>query len=349
MKRIILILAGLMAVSVVGYSQQSDTIIISLAKTSKIVFTIDDRDDIEILKHYNFQELFRDVLDKLEKNDTTALLKDNEDIEIVIDENDEVVSPDETDEEVTADRDEDTDDDYNADHDDDDYNQDDDWDINIGSRRWGRTWQSFNFDLGTNNYLENGKFPDADNELYSVRPWGSWYLAIASVQRSRIAKKLFLEWSLGMSWYNFKFQNDDILISKGDDGVTFTRDTREDVDFIKSKLSASYLYASLIPVVDFGDRTQKHRFWNHHGNSFRIGIGPYIAYRVGSHSKLVYNDGGREKDKDRDNFYLNNFRYGGRLQLGYRSTDVFFNYDISELFSEGKGPDLNAFSFGVIF
>ena len=89
--------------------------------------------------------------------------------------------------------------------------------------------------------------------------------------------------------------------------------------------------------------------WDGNNNSFRIGLGPYIAYRISSHSKLVYNDGGREKDKNTDNFYLNNFRYGMRLQLGYRSTDLFFNYDLNELFVEGRGPKLNAFSFGVIF
>ena len=57
----------------------------------------------------------------------------------------------------------------------------------------------------------------------------------------------------------------------------------------------------------------------------------------------------REKDKDRDNLYLNNLRYGIRLQLGVRSTDFFFNYDLNELFATDKGPKLNAFGFGVIF
>jgi hypothetical protein len=163
-----------------------------------------------------------------------------------------------------------------------------------------------------------------------------------------MAKKLFLEWSLGMSWYNFKFENEDVTLIKNDDGIVFAKDSR-DADFIKSKLSASYLFASLVPVLDFGDTGSKHRFWNDNSNSFRIGFGPYIAYRVASHTKQVYNDGGREKDKNRDSLYLNNFRYGARLQLGYRSTDLFFNYDISELFAEDKGPKLNAFSFGVIF
>jgi hypothetical protein len=62
----------------------------------------------------------------------------------------------------------------------------------------------------------------------------------------------------------------------------------------------------------------------------------------------VYETPGKdEKIKDKDSFFLNNFRYGVRLQVGYRSTDLFFNYDLNDLFSTGKGPSLNAFSFGV--
>ena len=46
---------------------------------------------------------------------------------------------------------------------------------------------------------------------------------------------------------------------------------------------------------------------------------------------------------------MNNLRYGLRLQFGFRDTDFFFNYDLNELFSAGKGPKVNAFSFGVSF
>lgn len=308
-----------------AYAQKQDTVIISLANSSKIIFTMEDRNDIDILKHYNFQELFMDVLHKLEQNDTTRLQDPPDDAPAEADSSD-----------------------AEANHYDKDEDDETNWNIHTGSRRWGRTWQSFNFDLGMNNYLENGRFPGDNNALYTVRPWGSWYLAFASVQRSRIGKKLFLEWSLGVNWYNFKFENDKVRLEKTDHGIEFIEDTR-DVNFIKSKLSASYLQASLVPVLDFSDNGRKPRFWNHYTDAFRVGLGPYIAYRVSSHTKLVYRDGGKEKDKDRDGFYLNNVRYGARLQLGYRSTDLFFNYDLNELFSEQKGPKLNAFSFGVIF
>ena len=140
---------------------------------------------------------------------------------------------------------------------------------------------------------------------------------------------------------------------KDNDGVHFVEDTR-DVAFDKSKLSASFVQASLVPIVDFGRPPPRQRpksvlEWVEQA----LPIWDWTVYRVQnlevSHSKIVYDDGDREKEKETDSFYLNNFRYGLRLQIGYRSTDLFFNYDLNELFAEGRGPKLNAFSFGVIF
>lgn len=345
-KRFLVTLIILFSILQVKAQQASDTVVVELGKTSQVIFTIKDRKDIEILKHYDFQQLFQDVLTKLEKNDTTGSLagrdstETNQDIASEGDNNED----DDNDDYSWKSHRENRDDDDDDDDDDNDYS----WKRYSHGNRWGRTSQSFNFDLGTNNYLTDGKFPDSDNALHSVRPWGSWYLAASSIQRTRLGSKLFIEWGVGMSWYNFKFQKDNISILKDDNGIQFVEDLR-DVDFKKSKLTASYVHASLVPIVDFGGNSRKSRLWDGYNNSFRIGVGPYIAYRISSHSKLVYDDGDREKDKERDNFYLNNLRYGARLQIGYRATDLFFNYDMNELFSEGKGPKLNAFSFGVIF
>ena len=307
--------------------KKADTVIVSLAKTSKVVFTIEDRSDLELLRHYNFQALFDDILKKLDPPDTIPGDSAQQNTVTTAEENWEA----------------------NDEEDDDD---DKEWKEIVRQRehRRGRTWQSFNFDLGTNNYLSNGKFPDEQNAPYAVRPWGSWYVAASSIQRTRVGKKFFLEWGLGMSWYNFKFEQDNIVLTKTDDGVVFAPNISDAVDPIKSKLTVSYLNASLVPMIDFGDRGRKSRMWDGYNSSFRIGVGPYVGYRLGSHTKVTYKeDGDRERDKDRDNFYLNNFRYGARLQLGFRSTDLFFNYDVNELFVKGKGPELNAFSFGVIF
>jgi hypothetical protein len=307
--------------------KSADTVVVALAKTSKVVFTMKDRSDIPLLKQYDYQALFADIITKLEKSDTIPAVKDTTKNETA------------TNEPVTWEDDDDT----------------PSW--SEGKRsytnyRHRRSRHSFNFDLGINNYMEDGKFPDADDKPYAVRPWGSWYVAINSVQRSNISKKFFLEWGVGVSWYNFKFQDDatQLVQDLGDvDGVYFIEDTR-DVSFVKSKLTVSYINVSLIPMFDASGNNRKVRFWDSSSSSFRIGLGPYAGYRIGSHTKQVYKeDGDREKTKERDNFYLNNLRYGVRMQLGIRSTDFFFNYDLNELFATNKGPKLNAFSFGVIF
>ena len=61
------------------------------------------------------------------------------------------------------------------------------------------THNHFKIDLGTNNYLENNDFPDANNALYSVKPFGSWYVALNSINKSNIAGPLFVEWGGGFS------------------------------------------------------------------------------------------------------------------------------------------------------
>ena len=89
-------------------------------------------------------------------------------------------------------------------------------------------------------------------------------------------------------------------------------------------------------------------FDGHHSESFRVGLGPYVGYRVDSYSKSVIKyDGEKHKDHSHQNFYLDNLRYGLRLQIGFRDADVFINYDLNELYTAGKGPKLNAFSFGI--
>jgi hypothetical protein len=331
MKKIFGVLMLLMA----GYAslaqQKPDTVVVELANTSRVVFTIKDRKDLAILRQYNFQALFTDILNRIEGTPVTTMPVNDS----VPAEQEEPRQVETINEPVTWD---------------DNDESDEEWLRDRRIRTIRKSRHSINFDLGVNNYLSDGKFPDENNELYAVRPWGSWYVGINSVQHTHVGGKFFIEWGLGLSWYNFKFQQDNILISKDENGVIFSEDPR-DVRHIKSKLGVSYANVSFIPMLDFGGRGKKTRFWNSYGSNFRIGAGPYAGYRLGSRSKLVYNEDGREKDKDRNNFYLNNFRYGVRVQLGIRSTDIFFNYDLNELFSTEKenNPKLNAFSFGIIF
>ena len=321
------VLTGLFATS---HAQAPDSVVIRVGKESRVIFLIKDKRDLETMKHYNFQALMDDMVQKLEKRDTTTLTTPSRDYLKDSAASSAAVKPSENW-------------DWKRDQNDEDDND------NRHGRRWNRrTHHSFNIDIGMNNYLQNGSFPDASNQLYTVKPWGSWYVGLNSVLRTRVTGKFFVEWGAGVSWYNFKFDNARAFLSKDNTGAIFSEDQRN-VAFTKSKLTATFVNASIVPVLDFGSRRSRSAFWDDdHSRSFRIGLGPYVGYRIDSYTKQVYiENGSKHKPHEGDNYYLNNLRYGLRLQVGFRDTDLFFNYDMNDLFTEGKGPKLQAFSFGI--
>lgn len=222
-------------------------------------------------------------------------------------------------------------------------------------KKYQGTTNDFSIDLGFNNYFENGSSVDSDMG-YAVKPWGSWFVALNSVNNTQIDGKLHLLWGGGVSFNTFKYDNASVRLERTDDGVLFNTDPVENAH--KAKMDVAYLNISAVPMLQFGDHTRTSWFGmdNEHmcfnatrEGGFRIGAGGYAGYRLGSKAKYVTKDGGdKQKAKDHDSFYLNNWRYGVRLQVGYSGMDLFVNYDLNELFSEGRGPELHAFSFGIV-
>lgn len=329
MKKLVIFLTT-MILSTSGFAQDAtDTVVIKVGDGSRVIFAIKDKKDLETMKKYNFQKLMDDMIYKLEVRDSSRLNKlsseflKKDSIQQAAVNN--PLTPVQNNDAPT---------------------------IVTHERRYHgrRTRNSFNMDLGINNFVSNGQSPSQSNSLYTVHPWGSWYVALNSIYRTRMASKFFLEWGGGVSWYNFKFQNSQVVMTKDDNGVYFNLDPRN-YSFNKSKLTAAFVNVSAVPVVDFGGNRRKPSFFDGHGASgFRIGLGPYAGYLIDSYTKQVYDDGGdKKKEKHHDNYYLTNLRYGVRLQLGFNDVDFFFNYDINNLFADNKGPQLNAFSFGISF
>ena len=312
--------------------QQIDTVTIRVGDGSKVIFAIKDKKDLETLKKYNFQKLMDDMIYKLEVRDSSRLNKLSS----------EFLKKDSLKETLAA----------NEEAPVVQNNESNSGDRHERKYRGRRTRNSFIVDLGTNNYVSNGSFPSQDNSLYAVRPWGSWYLGLNSIYRTRMSNKFFLEWGYGVSWYNFKFQNSQTQITKDNNGVYFNPDSRG-YSYDKSKLTAAYLNLSFVPVFDFAGNKRKPGFFNgHHSNGFRFGVGPYAGYLIDSYSKQVYAvNNSKTKERHHDNYYLNNLHYGVRVQFGFNDIDFFFNYDLNPLFATNKSanPNLNAFSFGISF
>jgi hypothetical protein len=217
-------------------------------------------------------------------------------------------------------------------------------------KSYKRTRSYFNFEFGMNNWLQNGRYPNENNALYTVRNWGSWYVALANTNRLHITGPLYLDFGANISWYNFKFQNDRTRLTKEPEEVVFWEDLAV-VGPIKSKLTVSYINATLVPVFSFGKTGRKRDLfnWDYYDKGFRIGVGGYIGYRLWSFTKYTWRESGtKNKNHERGDFFLNNFRYGVRMIMGFRVFDIFVNYDLNDIFIENRGPQLNGLSFGII-
>ncbi|MFC3880369.1 hypothetical protein ACFOSV_09295 [Algoriphagus namhaensis] len=340
-----LLLFCLMALVQVGFAGSmpdtdrkisSDSVIIEFGKSGKVVIIVDNKEDFDKLKLMNINEIINEL--DLAKNESTGDLtiveirdKNGNSKEVVR------VSEDGMNTEVQIGG-------MRVFVDDSGVNTK--VKIQSGLKKNSdppfRTY--FNIDLGVNNYLDgSGSFPTSDNP-YAVKGWGSWNVGLNWMAAQRISKGFYWDFGLGFNFYNFKFENRDFQAVRGDEMIEFTQ--RSDVDGFKSKISASYIMATSMLELDFG------RMNDNGKKGMRIAAGGYVGYRLGGQSKFVYREiggSGRRKDKEATGLYLNNLRYGVRGEIGFRNLTLFTTYDLNTLFQEGKGPELNPITFGIVF
>lgn len=213
-------------------------------------------------------------------------------------------------------------------------------------REWGidkyyprRGTENFvNVYLGLNNYLQDDELPNS-NSLLSLQPLTSWYAGVNFDNVTHVFGPLYLDWGAGVSIQDFSFENTRVRLQKGASDITLTEDAN--ITGRKAKLSMSHINLHFVPTISFG----RYR-------SFRVGFGGYAGYRIGAHAKYKYDDaeGDKQKEKIKDNWFINPFRYGVRATVGWDFFDLFFNYDLTELFEDDiNAPRLNPVTFGVIF
>jgi hypothetical protein len=210
------------------------------------------------------------------------------------------------------------------------------WGVNFGKRKHPRN-DMFEIDLGWNNYLEDGKLPGDQNKSYGLLPYSSNIvnLRFNKTLLGRNEKSRFLATAgLEFSCNNLKFEND-VIVTKGSDAVSFDP-FPADQKKIKSKLTVSWLNLPLMAHY----QAKKY--------DFHLGIGGFVGYRLGSHTKTKFEtDNIEKKDKVYSNFFLQSVQYGVRAEIGFYSVDLFASYNLNELFVKGRGPALTPISFGI--
>ena len=194
------------------------------------------------------------------------------------------------------------------------------------------------FELGFNGYsnkqlnttLPNGGAYNLDylrSNVVNINP----FERNISLYKNYIA----LTTGIGFQFNRFMFDNNYTLTPFKDSIQT----NLAAVSFSKNMLKASYLTVPLL----FQFNTSKN-----HGKSFHFAVGGQFGLKLGSRSKQVYYaDGDKKRDIYKSDYNLNPFQYGLTARVGYGKVNVFANYNLSQVFKNGKGPELYPFQIGL--
>jgi hypothetical protein len=73
--------------------------------------------------------------------------------------------------------------------------------------------------------------------------------------------------------------------------------------------------------------------------AFKLGVGARVGYLFDSFTKLKYHQDGENKTlKDKQNYFLTQFRYGVFAKVGFGNFALFGYYNLNNLFQDNKSP-----------
>ena len=144
---------------------------------------------------------------------------------------------------------------------------------------------------------------------------------------------------LGVHWNNYRFDGNNSIV-KGVNGVIEEYVPAVGVTLDKSKLTTIY---GVIPVL------AELQLPTGRGNNLNIAGGVIGAVKLGSYTKMVFYEDGKQKVKDHGDFSLNMLRYGFTGRIGYDDFQLYATWYQTPLFKEGKGPELYPVEVGVSF
>ena len=209
-----------------------------------------------------------------------------------------------------------------------DFMQDDQGDNSIkrsrNRNRFKGNWSGIEF--GFNNYLtaDNSFVLPDDIDYMTLHSSKSNNFNLNFAQKSiGITRHFGLVTGLGINWNNYRFVGNN-NIQKGDLGIIEKLNVTDQLE--KSKLTTVYL--TLPVLVELQIPVE-----NHHLN---IGAGLIGAVKIGSHTKMVFQN--KDKVKSNDDFSLSMLRYGPTARIGFGNFQVFTTYYMTPLFKQGKGP-----------
>lgn len=208
-----------------------------------------------------------------------------------------------------------------------------------------RTTSDFVLAFGLNNVITEGSSLEDSPYKYG----GSRFFEIGWAWKTRVFKNSnFVRFKYGYSFQinGLKPTDNQYFVQNGDETnlEVFPSDLR------KSKLSITNL---VIPIhFEFGpskriDREKYFRYSTY--KQFKIAVGGYAGFNIGTRQKLKYTDDGEKvKDKMKRDYNTSGLVYGLSGYVAIGDTALYVKYDLSPVFKD-QAVEQNNISVGVRF
>ena len=208
-----------------------------------------------------------------------------------------------------------------------------------------RTSSDFVLAFGLNNAIIEGE--NLNDSPY--RFGGSRFFEIGWAWKTRVfnnSNALRLKYGFSFQINGLKPNDNQYFVQL--DNETILQEFPEDLK--KSKLSITNL---VFPVhFEFGPskRIDKDTYYRYSTrNKFKIGVGGYAGFNIGTRQKLKYElDGERIKDKQKRGFNTTNLVYGLSGYIAIDEVALYIKYDLSPIFKD-QTIKQNNISLGVRF
>jgi hypothetical protein len=190
-------------------------------------------------------------------------------------------------------------------------------------------------DLGFSRLIDNGSFTlSPTNDFLDFKPGKTSTFSFDVLQYGyRFSPNFKVYLAGGFDWTLIRLKRN-ITLQNNTDNLSYIE---EPVEFSKNRLSSSYVHFPL----SFEFRTKE----NDKGNRFYFVVGPEVGFLLNGKIKQISDERGKQKVKD--DYHFQPFRYGGTLRLGYGSLGIFTKYYASDLFDSPAQAGLKNMSFGV--
>ncbi len=190
-------------------------------------------------------------------------------------------------------------------------------------------------DLGLSKLIDNESFSlSPTNDFLDYKPGKTSTVSFDVLQFGyRFNQNFKIYLAGGFDWTLIRLKQD-ITIQNEPQNLAYVK---EDIHFEKNRFSSSYIH---IPL-NFELRTKE----NDNGKRFYFVVGPEVGFLLNGKIKQISDERGKQKVKD--DYHFQPFRYGGTVRIGYGSLGVFTKYYVNDMFDTPAQKGLRNMSFGI--